>query len=318
MVLLCGCREENQAATPAPPTVVAGGSGSAPGTGSNAGTGSPTAGQTLSQARAGFQTVIVRGDPQFGPADVPPADIFEITTYTSPVGELPAYVTPDPGDGQRRPAIIWIAGGDCNSIGDVWSPQDPSNDQSAIAFREQGIVMMFPSLRGGNDNPGQREGFYGEVDDILAAADYLAQLPYVDPTRIYLGGHSTGGTLVLLVAECSGRFAAVFSFGPVASILHYDGDYYFSDPNSLQETSLRDPVRWLSSIESPVYVFEGMIDGNWPSIAMMQTINKNALVQFFPVHGHDHFSVLHPVTQILARQIQEGQLQIDQSTLNGL
>ena len=34
--------------------------------------------------------------------------------------------------------------------------------------------MMFPSHRGGIDNPGQREGFFGEVDDILAA------LPYVD------------------------------------------------------------------------------------------------------------------------------------------
>ena len=75
--------------------------------------------------------------------------------------------------------------------------------------------MMFPSLRGGNDNPGVREGFFGEVDDVLAAAEYLSKQAFVDPQRIYLGGHSTGGTLVLLVAECSGRFRAVFSFGPV-------------------------------------------------------------------------------------------------------
>jgi dipeptidyl aminopeptidase/acylaminoacyl peptidase len=61
--------------------------------------------------------------------------------------------------------------------------------------------MMFPSLRGGNDNPGRHGGFYGEVDDVLAAHDYLSRQPYVDPKRIYPGGHSTGGTLALLTAE---------------------------------------------------------------------------------------------------------------------
>ena len=59
-------------------------------------------------------------------------------------------------------------------------------------------IMMFPTLRGGNTNPGAREYLLGEVDDVLAAAEHLARLPYVDPQRIYLGGHSTGGTLALL------------------------------------------------------------------------------------------------------------------------
>lgn len=179
-----GCGEEG--AVVSPPAV------SRPGGGSAASSGPAAATQTLSQARAGFQTVVVRSDGPAGPPDVPPPELFTLTSYASPVGQLAAYVTPDPGDGQRHPAIIWITGGDCNSIGDIWSPQDPYNDQSASAFREHGLVMMYPSLRGGNENPGQREGFYGEVDDVLAAADYLAQLPYVDSARIYLGGHSTG------------------------------------------------------------------------------------------------------------------------------
>ncbi len=36
--------------------------------------------------------------------------------------------------------------------------------------------MMYPSLRGGNKNPGYIETFLGEVDDVIAAARYLAQL----------------------------------------------------------------------------------------------------------------------------------------------
>jgi dipeptidyl aminopeptidase/acylaminoacyl peptidase len=39
--------------------------------------------------------------------------------------------------------------------------------------------------------------------------------------RIYLGGHSTGGTLALLVAESSDRFRSVFAFGPTDDIRGY-------------------------------------------------------------------------------------------------
>ena len=134
--------------------------------------------------------------------------------YDSPAGSLAAYVSPDPNDGKRHPAIIWITGGDCNTIGEMWNPRPASNDQTARAYREAGLVMMFPSLRGGNDNPGFKENFYGEVDDVLAAAAYLAKQDYVDPKRIYLGGHSTGGTLVLLVAEVPNPFRAVFLIRP--------------------------------------------------------------------------------------------------------
>ena len=104
--------------------------------------------------------------------------------------------------------------------------------------------MMFPSLRGGNDNPGVREGFFGEVDDVLAAADFLGKQAFVDPQRIYLGGHSTGGTLVLLVAECSGRFRAVFSFGALHSAAWHQRQNVPFDISSTREVELRvaDPL----------------------------------------------------------------------------
>ena len=52
---------------------------------------------------------------------------------------------------------------------------------------------------------------------------------YVDPDQIYLGGHSTGGTLALLVAESTDRFRAIFSFGPVANMRNYGTDILFFD-----------------------------------------------------------------------------------------
>jgi dipeptidyl aminopeptidase/acylaminoacyl peptidase len=83
---------------------------------------------------------------------------------------------------------------------------------------------MYPSLRGGNNNPKYIEDGYGEMDDVIAAARYLASLPYVDLGRIYLGGHSTGGTLAMLSVESTTLFRAVFAFGPVGSYNAYGAD----------------------------------------------------------------------------------------------
>ncbi len=274
--------------------------------------------QTLIEARKGFVTNIQKTGESYGAPDDPTGTDFELIQSQSPIGQLAAYVTRDPSDGKRHPAIVWITGGDCNSIGDVWTIRDRNNDQSASAFREAGIVMMFPSLRGGNSNPGQREGFFGEVDDILSATDHLSKLPYVDPDEIYLGGHSTGGTMVMLVAECSNRYKAIFSLGPVAIASQYGGDYIYCNSADLKEISLRSPVVWLHCVKSPLYVFEGESRGNWSSIEQMVNTNTNPQIKFFKVPGHDHFSVIAPLSQRLAEQIIRGKVDISEQTIEGL
>jgi dipeptidyl aminopeptidase/acylaminoacyl peptidase len=209
------------------------------------GGGQPAAMQSLVEARRGFKTRLIPQATKRMPVDVAPAHLFQIVKYPSAAGNLAAYLTPDPRDGKKHPAIIWITGGDCNSIGECWESARPDNDQTASAFRQAGIIMMFPSLRGGNENPGTKEGFLGEVDDVLAAADFLSKQPHVDPQRIYLGGHSTGGTLVLLTAECSDRFRAVFSFGPADDVAGYglDSEYLPFDTSNAKELELRSPGR---------------------------------------------------------------------------
>jgi dienelactone hydrolase/DNA-directed RNA polymerase subunit RPC12/RpoP len=276
------------------------------------------AGGTLADARRGIVTNIVSSGEPAGPPDDPTGSDFDLIRFPSPVGPLAAYLTRDPGDGRKRPAIVWITGGDNNSIGDVWSPSDRSNDQSACAFRKAGIVMMFPSQRGGNDNPGRREGFCGEADDILAATDFLAQLPYVDPAQIYLGGHSTGGTMVMLVAEISDRYKAVFALGPIAIASQYGGEFVYCDPNDRREIAIRSPLPWLHCVKSPLYVFEGAEEGNWDAIQLMERANKNPQVHFFKIAGHNHFSVIAPLTERLAGQIVQGQLNITEQTVSGM
>ncbi len=281
-------------------------------------TGSSKTQQTLVEARNGFRTEIVTTGEPLGAPDQPPRNEFELIHYQSPVGLLAAYVVPDPADGKKHPAIVWITGGDNNSIGDVWSVQDRRNDQSASAFRKAGIIAMYPSQRGGNDNPGKRGGFYGEVEDILAATNHLAQLPYVDPDQIYLGGHSTGGTLAMLVGACSDRYRAIFSLGPVAAAEQYGGDYVYCDPSNEVEMRLRSPIYWMHCVKSPMYVMEGA-GGNWDgAIEIMANENSNPNIEFFKIAGHDHFSVIAPLTERLAEQIVKGQAKVTQQTVQDL
>jgi acetyl esterase/lipase len=258
---------------------------------------------SLAEARRGFKTKLIRQETAKEPVPEPPPNLFRIIRYDSAAGKLAAYLSPDPQDGKKHPAIIWITGGDCNTIGAVWEPAPPSNDQTARAFREAGILMMFPSLRGGNDNPGFKEGFFGEVDDVLAAADYLGKQGFVDAQRIYLGGHSTGGTLVFLAAACSDRFRAVFSFGPTDQVADYGPEYLPFDTSDRRELELRSPIRWLSSVQVPTFVFEGTVEGNLPSLQAMARVSTSAKIRFHPVRGVNHFSILAPLTRLLAAKI---------------
>jgi acetyl esterase/lipase len=260
---------------------------------------------TLPDARKGFQTKLVRRPGPKQPVPAPPAQIFGTVHYDSPAGSLAAYLTPDPKDGKKHPAIIWITGGDCNSIDEgCWIEGPPANDQSASAFRKAGIVMMFPALRGGNDNPGIKESFLGEVDDVIAAADFLGKQDYVNPNRIYLGGHSTGGTLVLLVAESSQAFRAVFSFGPADSVAGYGPEFLPFDTSNFREIAVRSPGRWLASIRTPTFVFEGTQgNANIDSLRKMARVSKSEKVHFYPVEGANHFNLLAPVTRLIAERV---------------
>ena len=271
------------------------------------GRGSDATQSTLLVARQNFHTNLL--PPQKREAEhveVAPPKLFSTIKYPAQGGQFPAYLTPDPHDGKKHPAIVWIAGGDCNSIGNVWTPAPRENDQTATPYRHAGIVMMFPSLRGGNDNPGLKEGFLGEVDDVIAAGKFLQHQPYVDPNRVYLGGHSTGGTLALLVSECSSMFRAVFAFGPVDNVSGYGSESGFVpvDFKNRQEIRMRSPRYWLSSVQSPTWVLEGAGGrSNIGALRAMANISTNQNVRFVEVKGANHFSILAPINELIASQI---------------
>lgn len=260
----------------------------------------------LSQARRGFVTKLSTSSEGTAPTVPPPASGLRLVSYSSHGSTLPAYLSNVSQDGVKRPGIVWITGGDCNTIDEgVWQDAPPDNDQTARAFRQAGIVTLYPSLRGGNANTNAKEAFYGETDDVAAAAQFLASQPGVDPQRIYLGGHSTGGTLALLAAECHPKqFRAVFSFGPVDDVSGYGGEIFPQLGNADQkEIQLRSPGYWLSFIGSPTFVFEGEDSPNVDCLRIMERESKSMHTRFYVVSGRDHFNILAPLTRLITRKI---------------
>src|SRR5208282_2340550 len=110
---------------------------------------------------------------------------------------------PKKNSARRFPAVLFLHGGFCFDISD-W--------QVTQIFRDAGFAVMSPVLRGEEGQPGNFTMFYDEVDDVMGAAEYLRHQPDIDNTRIYLAGHSTGGTLTMLTAMADPHFAAAASF----------------------------------------------------------------------------------------------------------
>jgi len=261
---------------------------------------------TLVESKAKHNTKLVKLEKVDFPLPEPPNN-FQLIEYISSVGKLPALVSIPEDQNRRHPAIIWLVGGFSNSISEIaWADEPQSNDQSASVFWKNGVVTMYPCLRGGNNGPGYVQSFYGEVDDVINAAKALKKLDYVDPDRIYLGGHSTGGTLALLVAESTNEFRAVFSFGPVTSPYLYGEENLNYDMSSFVETQLRSPLFWLHDIESPTFIFEGE-NGNIDPLRLMQSAIESgpndAMVKTFPIPDHDHFDILYPLSRMIALAI---------------
>ena len=259
--------------------------------------------QTFAQAHDSFQTKLAREESDDDPIPAPPEGVFDLVYYPSKVGDLAAYVSSDPGDGQKHPLIIWVVGGWGNGIDDFpWTYPAWDNDQTGSAFWQAGVLTMYPSFRGRSGNPGNYETLFGEVDDIVSACEYAASLPYVDPQRIYLGGHSTGGTRALLAAEYTDKFRAVFCFGAVDEVKYHNNSQFTFDTSDEMEYTMRSPIHWLEDVHTPTFLIEGS-EGNADNLRQIESTSQNDQISCYLIDGADHFAALAPVTKLLAEKI---------------
>jgi hypothetical protein len=127
-------------------------------------------------------------------------------------------VTLPPGPAARRPAMLIIGGIGCFSI-DVATDQHDPYLKLAHDLARRGVVAMRVEKSGVGDSQGApcaATDFVSETQGYRAALDALRSDPNVDPSRIYLFGHSIGTLIApamaldrpvagLVVAEAVGR-----------------------------------------------------------------------------------------------------------------
>jgi dipeptidyl aminopeptidase/acylaminoacyl peptidase len=133
---------------------------------------------------------------------------------------IPGYVfTPaNMPAGKKYPAIILLHGGFHEKL-------DWRFFRYIDAAVTRGFVVIFPEYRGSRgygENMYQNDYGVTDLEDVLAGADFLASLPYVDATRLGILGHSRGGMLTMrAIEEQPNRFRAAVEIAGLVDFLSY-------------------------------------------------------------------------------------------------
>ncbi len=244
---------------------------------------------SYADARKGFKTQLTRSGPapQPGEALVAPRGAVAVKYGKDP--QLTAFVTaPRELESGKHPVVIFLHGGFAWGRDD-WAMTRP--------YRAAGFITVMPVLRGENGLAGAFSFFYDEVDDVVAAIELATTLPSADPSRIFLAGHSAGGTLALLTSQVSPRVRATASFSGSPNQFEFIPQYAEITPfdaTDLQELRMRSPSQFPGSFLAPVRAYFGR-DEAWFARTTGELVKEaraaGADVSGVAVAG-DHFSAL--------------------------
>jgi len=187
---------------------------------------------------------------------------------------------PDFDPNRKYPALVLVHGGPQGAWGEDWSYR-----WNVQVFAAAGYVVILPNIRG---STGYGQKFIDEInsdwggrafDDLMAATDYAARLPYVDPNRMAAAGASYGGYMIDWVLGHTNRFKALVT---------HDGVF-----------DLRSEMAETEELWFPLWEFSGTpwnafdVYGRWSPSLFVKEFRTPTLV----IHGELDYRV--PATQAL-------------------
>ena len=147
------------------------------------------------------------------PATAFAADDYTTVTYPSGKLNIEAYIYQPPGPGPF-PLIIFNHGSRSGK-----ERKSTPFEYMGDLYRAAGYVVLVPERRGYGTSDGETfseanaakgpalvDRMELEADDVIAAADYAATLPYVDAKRIGIAGYSLGGIATMFAIARSKAF----------------------------------------------------------------------------------------------------------------
>ena len=208
-------------------------------------------------------------------------------------------------------ACVLVAPAGTNLLSGVSLDGDDYHDET-LPYAEVGMAVVFYSLDGSpTDAAGEPEEireFYLQFREARAgvingrnALDYvLAQMPQVDPQRIFSAGHSSAATLSLLLAAHEPRLRGCVAYAPATDIEARLGEVVENPIMGLAFPAIDEfvhqssPKTHVSRINCPVFLFHARDDSNEPFATteafagLLQTSGKTHT--FSVVDTGDHYN----------------------------
>jgi dipeptidyl aminopeptidase/acylaminoacyl peptidase len=207
-----------------------------------------------------------------------------------------------PRNGQH-PAIVYVHGGP--------TAQTMNSFNRFVQYMaNQGYIVIAPNYRGstGYGKEFQQANLFdmggGDLQDVLAAADWIQQTGYVDPKKLILMGGSYGGYLTMMgVSKAADMWAAGV---PIVPFVNWFTEIQNEDP-VLRESDLatmgdpeknkalyedRSPINFVDQIKAPLYLLAGGNDPRCPKTEAQQVVDaikkRGGVVEYkvFENEGH--------------------------------
>jgi dipeptidyl aminopeptidase/acylaminoacyl peptidase len=210
---------------------------------------------------------------------------------------------PDFDPRKKYPALMLIHGGPQGAWGQDWSYR-----WNAQVFAAAGYVVAMPNPRG---STGYGQKFIDDIngdwggrayDDVMAATDFVARLPYVDAARMAAAGGSYGGYMIDWILGHSQRFKALISHAGVYDLRSEAGETeelwfpsweFAGMPWENPEMYARwSPSLFVKEFRTPTLVIHGELDFRVPygqglqlfTALQWQKVPSKLIV--FPDEGH--------------------------------
>lgn len=235
--------------------------------------------------------LLVSGPSQGSALESPPPGSREVSYQSAGLTLRGWYAVPSSAHSSgRRPAVVYLH----NDFA-LYS----ESFYNAKPFLDAGYVLMLPSLRGENGNPGDFELLLGEVDDVKAAVRWVQQQPEVDPNFVYVIGHSIGGGLASLLSlhgDVDVRATASVGGTYRTATFHYwkrryrDDRLIRFDLADKSETTLRLLVPNLRDLRHPHIAYAGLgdpFDTSYARYMAALAARHGVALTYVPVSG-DH------------------------------
>lgn len=196
--------------------------------------------------------------------------------------EVQGQIVKPPGytPGRRYPTVLWIHGGPNGQDQHELIPEGYSPSLERQMLAAQGYVVLAVNYRGstGRGRAFQQAIFadwgHREVEDLLAAVDYVVANGIADPARLGIGGWSYGGMLTDYTIASDTRFRAAISgagsgdqvgmYGQDEYALQYNAELGPPWKNAALYVKLSYPLFHADRIRTPTLFMGGDRDFNVP------------------------------------------------------